>query len=647
MNFRFLFFGFLSWMAIAGCVDQEFDIPPGKDVQTEDISNTTIAELKANYSIGSSNSYVIPAETIIKGVVVSNDEPGNFFKTLVIQDESAAIHISIDAFDLYVDYPLGRTVYVRGGLELGEFAGLPQLGVPGAGSEVGRIPAAILDQYLVIGELVQVPEPETKTINNLTEADLSKLIQINEVEFAASLIGESFAIPNGGSGQNRGLVDCNGNEIIVRNSDFSSFAGLPLPEGNGTITAVYSVFGSTPQLTLRDANDVPLNGSRCDGGGGGVDGPRVSIGDIRAAFANGATVGPEGFIQGIVISDAANGNINAQNLYLQDGDRGVLVRFSDPHSFDMGAEIKVSVDGVELSEFNGLLQVNNASLNSTSFEGNGNVVTPNEITIADLKADFENLESTLVKINMATISGGAFSGNHDVTDATGTLSMFTANGASFANEFVPSGEVTITAIVTEFTPMGNAKSEQIALRNRNDVEGGSTGTGGTITVPHSENFEGGFPAGWQAINTKGNEPWEIRDFNDVFYASLDAFDGGGNPILDIVSWLITPKIDFDAQAGETLELRIADAFENGNPLKAYYSTDYDGTGDPSASTWVEFGSSEIGPLINNSNTFDNVFESTGQMDLSGIVGEGYLAFVYDSADGTISTTIQISDFILE
>jgi len=639
-----LFFGFLTF---SSCVDQDFDIPPGRDVQTEDISNTTIAELKANFSVGDNDSYTIPDDVIIKGVVVSNDEPGNFFKTLVIQDETGGIHLSLDAFDLYIDYPLGRTVYVKGGLELGEFASLPQIGVAGSGSEVNRVPAPQITQFLEIGELVAIPEPTTKTIGSLSAADLSTLIRLEDVEFSASLIGDTYATPNGGSTQNRGILDCNGNELILRCSDFSSFAGLDIPDGNGSIVGVYSVFNTTDQFTIRDENDVVLDGPRCGNGGGGVTGPRVAIGDIRSAFANGATVGPEGYIQGIVISDLNNGNINSQNLVLQDGDRGILVRFTDPHSFELGAEIKVGVEGIELSEFNGLLQVNNANLGGTSFESSGNNVTPNVLTIDEIISDFDNLESTLVKVNMATISGGAFSGNHTVTDATGDISMFTSSFASFANEFVPSGEVSITAIVSEFTQAGNPFSPQISLRMRSDVEGGTTGGGGDLTLPHSENFNNGFPSGWQVFNTQGTDAWEVRDFDDVYYMNLDAFDGVGNPILDIVSWLITPEIDFDAQTGETLELKFADAFQNGQPLKAYYSTDYSGSGDPSSSTWVEFGEAEISPLVNNSGSYDNVYESTGNMDLSGVNGKGYLAFVYDSAGGTISTTIQISDFILQ
>ncbi len=644
MKFNYWIFIFLGFASFMSCVDQEFDIPPGRDVQTEDISNTTIAELKANFAIGASSSYTIPEETVIKGIVVSSDEAGNFFKTLVIQDETAGIHLSINAFDLFVDYAPGRTVYVQGGLELGEYNGLPQLGIKGSGSEVERIPEALLSQYLVIGETATLPEPTVKTINSLSSADLSTLIKIEEVEYTASLLGGTYAIPNGGGTQNRIVEDCSGNELILRNSDFASFAGASIPDGNGSVIGVYSVFGTTDQFTISDLSDVDFTDARCDGsiGGGGPDGDRVSVADVRAAFASGNTTAPDGFIQGIVISDVNSGNLVDQNLVLQDGESGIVVRFTDTHTFELGSEVKVSTTGLILEEFNGLLQLNNAQLGSASFEGGGNIVAPKELTISEIMDDFENLESTLVRIKNAEISGGNVFSDFDVlvSDGTDDIGMFTRSSSNFGGDALPTGSVEITAIVSQFN------DPQIVLRNRADVSGGSTGTGGgSIDLPYTENFNSGLPSGWQSLNTTGDRAWSVNDFDDIYYATMSAYDGG--PILDVVTWLITPEIDFDAQSGETMELIIADAFENGNPLKAYYSTDYSGSGSPTGSTWVEVGAAVIPGLINNSGTYDNVYESTGLMDLSAVTGSGYVAFVYDSAGGSISTTVQISDVIIK
>jgi hypothetical protein len=141
------------------------------------------------------------------------------------------------------------------------------------------------------------------------------------------------------------------------------------------------------------------------------------------------------------------------------------------------------------------------------------------------------------------------------------------------------------------------------------------------------------------VNTAGTRVWEGRDFDDVFYAQMSAYTSNGT--LDVETWMITAPFDFDAQSGEVMELEIADAFQNGNPLKVMYSTDYSGSGDPSSANWTEIGADQINPLINNSGSYDNVYESTGTIDLSAISGTAYIAFLYDS-NGTVSTTIQLS-----
>ena len=92
-----MLFGFI--ITFNACIDQEFDVPPGFQVQTEDISNTTIADLKSSHTIGNDAS-AIAAGTIIKGIVISDDTDGNFFRELIIQDETAGILLRVDQTDL-------------------------------------------------------------------------------------------------------------------------------------------------------------------------------------------------------------------------------------------------------------------------------------------------------------------------------------------------------------------------------------------------------------------------------------------------------------------------------------------------------------------------------------------------------------------
>ena len=56
---------------------------------------------------------VITEDKTIGGIVIADDESGQFYKTIVIQDETGGISVNLDGYDLYTSYPVGRKVYVK------------------------------------------------------------------------------------------------------------------------------------------------------------------------------------------------------------------------------------------------------------------------------------------------------------------------------------------------------------------------------------------------------------------------------------------------------------------------------------------------------------------------------------------------------
>ena len=460
---------------MSACIDQEFDTPPGKAVQVEDISTTTISALKAMHTIGGDGT-PIPAGIVVKGIVVSDDNAGSFFKEMVIQDASGGVLIRINRGDLSTIFRQGKQVFVMcDGLNIGDYNGLIQIGYPAAGENIDRIPDTEIETHIIEGEFIGEIVPNKVSLSDINPSLYSTLIEIQEAEFEDGLIGSTLGIPNGGGTQNRTVEDCGGDEITLRASDFADFAGAPIPSGGGTITGVLSVFGTTNQLTIRDFDDIAMDGPRCDGSGGGggtVDGDQVDISAIKALFANGTTTGPDGFIEGVVISDVASENTPIRNMVIQDGTGGIIIRFSAAHTFPIGQKLKVATNGVEISEFNGGLQVNTTTAGVEDL-GQGTLPTARVATIEDILANFDAWESTLVQVNMAEIAGGSTFGDaNEISDASGELATFVYNDAVFSGDELPTGEVTVTGIVSEFNVA------QIILRNRADVQGGTTGGGG-------------------------------------------------------------------------------------------------------------------------------------------------------------------------
>lgn len=463
-----------SMVFVTSCRKDEFDAPPAGGTDPNLVTNTTIADLKASYVFDQFDT--IATDVIISGIVTADDKSGNFYKTMVIQDETAAIAIRLDVSDYYTKYPIGRRVFVKcRGLILGDYNNLIQLGGFIDNSDpvqpsVEPIPYSLVDRYIFAGVTGLSVAPKSVSIGQVTaNADSLRkyqnmLIRFDGVEFISSDTAKTYADMVNQQSANRKIKDCGSGQIDIRTSNYSNFGGENIPNGNGSLVSIFSVFGSSPQLLIRDLNDVQMDTARCGSGGGGTT--VVSIATARGYFSGTTTTAPAGKkIVGIVTSSRAEGNIVSQNIVIQDATAGIVVRFTANHSFDPGDQVEVDISNQELSEFNGLLQVNNAPLANAIKTGTG-TITPQTVTIANINANFEAMESMLVTIQNTTITGGAtYSGSRTLDDGTGTLTLFTRSSATFASQPIPTGTVDLTGIITQFSA-----TKQISIRNLADVQ---------------------------------------------------------------------------------------------------------------------------------------------------------------------------------
>ena len=156
-------------LALVGCIEKDFDVPPVEDDAVELDANGTIADLKEFFVPG--EFVEITDDLTVDAVVVADDEAGNFYKRLVLQDETGGIEIQINETDLYTRFEEGRRVYiVAQGLYVGDFNGLVQIGAaPSVGTngrlQLGRIESALVEQRVLRGAQVGVPEPRDVEID--------------------------------------------------------------------------------------------------------------------------------------------------------------------------------------------------------------------------------------------------------------------------------------------------------------------------------------------------------------------------------------------------------------------------------------------------------------------------------------------------
>ena len=231
--------------------------PCGFDSSTASLK--TVADVKKLFT---GSNYLIPDNIYIKGKVTANDETGNLYRYIYIEDATGGIRININkANTIYQDYrfKVGKNLIVKlKDLYIGKYNGEFQIGTL-SGSTLGFIAEAEIYKYLFDSN-----EPATsvtateKTIPQLTTDDVGKWIKIKNVQFVDTDLGNTYS-------GNRTLIDCTGNKIILRTNSQASFSGAMIDNGKGDIYAILSIYNGVYQLIIPKQANADLEGIRCDG----------------------------------------------------------------------------------------------------------------------------------------------------------------------------------------------------------------------------------------------------------------------------------------------------------------------------------------------------------------------------------------------
>lgn len=260
----------LSATIFSACVKQKYDYPP--DTSTLEPNLTVTSSMKAltnSALMMQSGQNRVLGDTIISGIVVADDRSGNFYKKVIFQDSSyGGLVLLLDKTYLYADYPIGRRIYVNTkGLLLVNDKGLPTLAYSVDAVGNVAIPSALIKSYVTKGSYPNKPYSRRVTLEDVFSNSakyLNTLVEIYDVQFANGSNNMDYAAPSAqSSGTNRTVQDCvRSVTITMYNSGYATFQPAKTPNGNGTIWAIYSTYGSTPQLLIRDTSDVRLTNAR-------------------------------------------------------------------------------------------------------------------------------------------------------------------------------------------------------------------------------------------------------------------------------------------------------------------------------------------------------------------------------------------------
>jgi hypothetical protein len=144
-------------------------------------------------------------------------------------------------------------------------------------------------------------------------------------------------------------------------------------------------------------------------------------------------------------------------------------------------------------------------------------------------------------------------------------------------------------------------------------------------LPYTETFDDDLGQCYVYSVSGPTKLWNHGTFEDNGFAQINGFNSG-----DIEEdWLILPGINFDDYDNEVMTFDTWWRFgedDDSNYLKLFYSSNYPGTGDPTASTWTELSFTQPAN--------DQTWGPSGDIDLSGISGElVYIGFKYRYESG--------------
>lgn len=238
--------GLLALIVLASC-KKEYDTPPL--TYPEDGGNITIDSLKLLQASNGSVSF--NSNKTVSGTITMDENDGNIYKNVYMQDSTGAINVRLlTGGGLYV----GDKVKISlDGCYLSRFNGVLQL--DSVNADVNVIKQSSGNYFA----------PEVTTIDQLTTLKESELIQLNNVQFIGSELGETYADKENQISQDHLLEDQNGNTVVVRTSGYASFAGELIASGSGSIVLIAAVYNGAMQLLIRDYSEISFNQPRFNG----------------------------------------------------------------------------------------------------------------------------------------------------------------------------------------------------------------------------------------------------------------------------------------------------------------------------------------------------------------------------------------------
>lgn len=203
--------------------------------------------------------YRFSGDVTLEATVTADEVSGNIYKSVYVGDATGGLKINLmNSGGLYK----GDKIRINlNNVVLNDYGDVVQLDSIDVNKHVYKLSS---------GNIVTPKKITFAEINGLMGFGgiykyQSQLVLIDSVEFSAGDKMETYADAVNKATKEITLVNKNGGTgtAVVRNSGYSNFASNLVPCGSGSVVVIMGQFGSTPQLTLRDINDVKMTNGNC------------------------------------------------------------------------------------------------------------------------------------------------------------------------------------------------------------------------------------------------------------------------------------------------------------------------------------------------------------------------------------------------
>ena len=274
MKTRYMFLAIaITSMGLAACMDKDWEAPQFDEplygnnsiMKEEGDKVITIGELKEKYSslINDSTDGVkeITDDWQLQVVVNGNDEGGNLYKQISVQDPTGAIIVGINGSNLYPYMPVGQQLLINlKGLHIGGYRKQAQIGALYNGS-IGRMDTDVWEQHVRLLKKGEI-EAKVDTVDFDENADKyilsGRIVKLSGVTISGE--GTQVLAPDDGSvalSSNCANRLINGkSSLVLRTSSYSKFANRAIPKGKADVYGVCTRYNNTWQILMRTESDL-------------------------------------------------------------------------------------------------------------------------------------------------------------------------------------------------------------------------------------------------------------------------------------------------------------------------------------------------------------------------------------------------------